>query len=791
MTQGILNCTVTLKHPLPGLDMYHGFDVRGVFMHNGSLSLDYASLTYGDPDSDTDAVLLNADGYTRWFNFPEFDGNGAPILEYFPGKLSDLQNPSAMLNGFKIFADNLDAEDSYYEWITTPGNADDRGLFGAGQVNSRRYEMKFPMPGGSPLLHFQYAVVATWEPGDPTLTGSPVYYDPFDFPTSANCEEAFFVNSNTDNSSMFYVDPGNLGGSFIADVEVFDWQGGSVGNTGVINEIERMIIEADFLPSGPVEYSPVELASMAMPATDNSSTFMVDISQCTPQSSGENEFWVIVESAGLNGESYGQGFPTEYPDDARRGAFYRGSVTVGNQAMGLTVTSIDPDTVPFWSQVDGAVITGADFMDGATVELRKDPEPPVSGLNVVWNSSSEITCDFDLTNVDSGAWDVVVINPGGAEGVLEDGFVIDPWSEEILLEQSGNRNPQMAETSGGNIVLGVACNDSTLKYHTWESAWDGPFQVDTLPGHWMMYMTSDPVNDYVYFACAEDPQFWKLYRYTGGTGTWERRDANFVNQYMAICFADPLGGIHTVSSTTSSYGHVVQCRADSWANPWILPPHWFYDDWNDKELSMGSIWCQDSTGQSYVVYEKDRWKDPYNPGTGRYIKMGIMPQGDWVLPVVTIDAMPLDYALDSPAVTVDSNDKLHAAYRRYNYTNSQWEIHYKSSSNSGQSWDSDSVIWSGADEPVEDYTFIYADGENVLHAAFEVDGYLIYRNSTDGVTWSDSEVANESIDDEPPGTGDFMPRMIATSENIAHFAWIRGLPASGYGDIHVRMRDLE
>ncbi len=341
-TEGRLDCTIKLRHPLPGLDMYNGFDVWGVFMHNGNGLLDYDGLTYpADPNSDENvAVLLNPDGYTRWFNQPEFDDDGIPILEYWPGKLSNLPMPTATLNSFKIFADGLDLEDDYYEWITTPGNADDRGIFRAGMVNSRRYELEFPIIGGSPKVDFQYAVVATWEPGDPTLTGDPSMYDLFDFPTSANCEEAFFVNVSTIGSELYYADPGDFGGIFRADIEVFDWQGGSVGGLGIPNEVKNIIIEGNFVPGESHIFTQAELASVAIPATENSSVFQVEITGCIPQASGEADFWLIVESAGLNGESYYQGFPTDYPVGARRAAFLPSTVIVSGESS-LDVIYVD------------------------------------------------------------------------------------------------------------------------------------------------------------------------------------------------------------------------------------------------------------------------------------------------------------------------------------------------------------------------------------------------------------------------------------------------------------------
>jgi hypothetical protein len=318
-------------------------------MHNGASALDYIGLTYsnGPAAGNDEAALLNADGYTRWFNQPEFDGNGSPLLEYWAGKLATLPLPTAALNPYKIFTENLGVDDDYYEWIKTPGNADDRNIFLAGQAHSRRYELKFPMIGGVPVLEFQYAVVATWEPGDPTLTGDPAWYDPADFPASANVDEAFFIHASTGNSTLYYVDSSDIGGTLKADLEVFDWQGGTVGGNGVPTEIERILLESDFLPGGTLEMSKAQVASLAQPGTENSSVFQVEIPNCAPQNSGQADLWVIVESAGENGGSYDQGFPTQYPDPFRRAAFLRGAVNVSPVKVNIppTITGIEDDLV--------------------------------------------------------------------------------------------------------------------------------------------------------------------------------------------------------------------------------------------------------------------------------------------------------------------------------------------------------------------------------------------------------------------------------------------------------------
>lgn len=788
-TEGRIDCTISLRHPFPGLDQYNGFDVWGVFMHNGSSALAYDALAYPDTAAG-DGQVLNADGYTRWFNYTEFSGPGIPLLTYFEGRLSDLPAPTAMLNGYKIFAGGLGVDDDYYDWISDEANINDRGIFIAGSANSRRYHLQFPMVGGEPLLRFQYAVVATWEPGDPTLTGSPVVYDPMDFPSSSNCDEAFFVSSDDSESTLYNNGSGSSGGSFSSSIEVFDWQGGIMGQNGVPNEISRIVMEADFLPGGSIEWNQATLASIAQPGTITSSVFQVEVNGCDPRHVQSEEYWLIVESGGMFGDSYGQGFPSPFPRDARRAAFFRGSVEVsGTIPMGLEVISIDPDTVPFYSQIDDAEITGNGFVDGCTVELRMNGDI-VTATEVVFQSSTSLLVDFDLIGVESGLWDVVVINPDDEEGILIDGLTIDPWSEEIVLEEDGNRLPQIAETSEGDVVLVVGCNDNTIDFFIWSDGWDGPYTVVNRGSHYHIYLTSDPVNDYLYLSFASTSTYGRLYRYTGGTGEWDERNSNFWSAKHCVAWADNSGQMHTSNSTTSAYGHVVHVRANDWNSGWQLPPQWYPDSWNDKEFTWGSFWDIDSTGRAYTAYEKDRWKDPYNPGTGRYIRIGWIPNaGDFGAIANVETQMTYGNYLDSPAVAVDSSDDVWCAYRLYD--GSEWHIGLKQSTSGGSSWGTASYIWSTSTEIMEDYTFLHFDYNDNLNAVVGIGDYLEYKYSTDGANWSDAETVNESADNNPPGTTDFMPMMTVASNGIMHVAWIRGSESTGYGTVYHRFRDID
>lgn len=794
-SQGLLNCTVTLKHPFPGLDKYHGFDVWGVFIHNAANGLFYEDLTYpGSPGAgDDEAILLNADGYTRWFNRYEFwDGPQIPLFGYHPGKLSNLPEPTATLNGYKIFADGLQHDEDFYEWIMNPSNSVNRGIFRAGSSNSRRYELKFPIIGGSPVLKFQYAVVANWEPGNPALTGDPSKYDPWDFPSSANCEEAFFVNAITGNSTLFNDGAGHSGGSFIAEIRIFDWQGGSVGLNGVLNEIQQIIIEAEFLPNSEVAFSKSEIASMALPHTENSSVVQVDISGCAPPKAGINEFFVIVEAAGLNAATYGQGFDSTYPN-ARRAAFYRGKVLVSTEApLSHEVYSIKPDHVPFYSTDVAAEITGLLFEPGATVQLRKDGEPPVDAVYVSFVNSTKIVCDFNLAAVDSGVWDVVVINPGPKEAILKNAFTIDIWSEEKMISSSGCKLPRIAEIAKPDVILVTGNIDATLKYQLFTASsgvWAGPYLgVNQQPHDFLISVWPDPVTDHVYIYNIAGP--YTVFRYPGGKDPFESTYNPIWGNRCAAATADIEGRIHIFNNTADAFGWVIHIRAPYWGYTGTWDISYILDSYNDKTLSEGNIIASNSAGTIFVVYEKDRALDPYfyQPGP-RSVRICRVFLGQLAGNNFSVIEETNDKNLDSPAITCTPNNVIHTAYRRFVNSTSQWRIDYERSSD-GIVFGSNSTIWSGTAEPEKGYVYLLNDSLGVLHCVYRVNKTFYYKNSSNGSTWSSEEIVDPGVSGLPSGIEDITPNAIVTNDDVLHVVWTRGNPSTKYGAVIHRMRDL-
>ncbi len=102
------------------------------------------------------------------------------------------------------------------------------------------------------------------------------------------------------------------------------------------------------------------------------------------------------------------------------------SAVVTQPAAGVSVGGINPDTVQSGGSVD-VTITGTGFEAGATVSLEggDGPTPTVSVTSV----DSSTTIMTRITTKNGGpprnrSWDVRVTNPGGATGVLGNGFTV-------------------------------------------------------------------------------------------------------------------------------------------------------------------------------------------------------------------------------------------------------------------------------------------------------------------------------------------------------------------------------
>jgi len=299
-----ITADIGIRHPFPGLDMYTGFDVIGAFMSTGA-SVYPGPSGYSCPDPEVDQMLLNADGYTRWFNGTEFEaaGNIQPLVGYRPGKLgSPGFFPTSQLNGYKYYADGLNKLGDAYDWLTI--NPTSRASFAPGSINYRRYEMRFPEAGG---IKFQYAVIAHWEdPQNP----APVLDD---FPPEANADEALVLDV-VDNSNLYYVDETNYGGKVRLELTPWDW---SASTSSVMEEYHiRMYSDAwmgayevDMTPTASDDYAYTYETNFPVETLVNSDPLEVWIEVEYPELDYTNEFGIINNADGPLTSFFNIGLP--------------------------------------------------------------------------------------------------------------------------------------------------------------------------------------------------------------------------------------------------------------------------------------------------------------------------------------------------------------------------------------------------------------------------------------------------------------------------------------------------
>jgi hypothetical protein len=317
---------VTLKHPFPGLTQYNGYDVRGVFMGDGSMNLSYNPELVYPVDGFDQSVLADPidgfggpDGYTRWFNRTEFFGGGMSLLQYTQGKMATPGFAgTATLCPYKYYADGLGKDDDLWEWLNDPSNTNQYGVFSAGQANTRNYYLRFPSGKG---VVYGYAVIASWKGSDPT-----------DHP--ANAPEAVALRV-ADNSTVYYENPGSKGGSLIFDIAVWDWDSQPSG--GVMQDY-KLFVESTVLGSVH-EFDASEMTPIG--GGEHYSTYHVEIAADNITSPDDNEYWVIAECAD---ENYSNEFGVHNAAETEPlAAFFRYGLPVSPEPSDQVVCDIEID----------------------------------------------------------------------------------------------------------------------------------------------------------------------------------------------------------------------------------------------------------------------------------------------------------------------------------------------------------------------------------------------------------------------------------------------------------------
>ncbi|HDS30555.1 MAG TPA: hypothetical protein ENN67_05860, partial [Firmicutes bacterium] len=260
---------VSIMHPFPGMTQFNGYDVRGVFMGDGFGTLNYNSkLKY--PVDGIDQLMLpdpvdgigGPDGYTRWFNKPEFSMGGMPLLQYTQGHLATPTfNGTATLNAYKYFADGLISNADLWGYLSA--NPGYNGKFSSGSKNTRNYYLRFPDSKG---VKYGYAITANWEGPD---------IHPSNAPESVACK----VN---DSSTVWYVDSSQNGGKLILDISLWNWG----------NQPSKIFIESTVL-SSVYELTSDEMVPFG--GNEHYSTWHVEIPADNVTGLENQEYWVISQ----------------------------------------------------------------------------------------------------------------------------------------------------------------------------------------------------------------------------------------------------------------------------------------------------------------------------------------------------------------------------------------------------------------------------------------------------------------------------------------------------------------
>ncbi len=242
LPKGYIVANVGIQHPFPSTNL-RGFDVMGIFIapSGGHTSTYDPSVNWPSPD---EARLLNADGFTRWWNMVEFTSCDT-IFGYTEGAMAPHGfSSTCILSPFKYYANGLGPDDP---WDPAHVALTDRGSFDTLQPGflARRYEIQFP-PKKAADYRFKYAVSSSWTPPNPGTT-PPAGTD--DFPITANRAEAVQVNIFDTGSTAYYHSPTDFGGFVSISVTITDWQG-TTSPAGAMEQISAVIVESPTLFDG-------------------------------------------------------------------------------------------------------------------------------------------------------------------------------------------------------------------------------------------------------------------------------------------------------------------------------------------------------------------------------------------------------------------------------------------------------------------------------------------------------------------------------------------------------------
>ncbi len=149
-----------------------------------------------------------------------------------------------------------------------------------------------------------------------------------------------------------------------------------------------------------------------------------------------DHYMYAVDRDGLMMWTYGAWDPIRSsPIIGSNGTLYVGTLggmlVAINNAPAPWVYSITPNTALNTGPVNITQLIGQGFAPGAIVRLIRSGVDSIEATNVIVVDSTKITCEFDLTGLDTGEWYVEVTNTDDQAGMLWEAFIVDDLSPKV------------------------------------------------------------------------------------------------------------------------------------------------------------------------------------------------------------------------------------------------------------------------------------------------------------------------------------------------------------------------
>jgi len=483
---GTIDLDLKVKHPFPGTNL-RGFDVRGILMGSGdtlSSTLDPAVI-YHAP---TGFRVLNADGYTRWWNAQEFTTSG--MYGFTPGNLGQgFFKPETTLNPYKYYCDALTPD----EEVIPDVNASNRGTFSTDLTPpelSRNYLIQFPIGGGgNPVYLFQYAIDASWAP--PT-GGNPTPKPIGDFPLEANCPEAFHIEVDTEDSTAYYESDTSLGGDLVLNIEVFDW-GAASNPDGIEGEITGIFVESPTLFDSVIS---ADFDDMLPGTQPESAIFPITIEDVTPAEPDNQMVLITVRSADVTNYAPPMTGP-DYPEGAALAAYQLVEVPILDESpeeKSITVTL--PNGGEEWITGDSETISWTSIGDIGTY-VRIDYKVADSPLNPItpstnndgtynWNPIPDVDSEDVKVVITSVTYPAVTDESDAPFTILPEPppliTVLTPNGGEVWTAGTSEEITWIWEGAvSDNVSIGYTKSDADFSLIAGSTENDGSFMWDPIP----------------------------------------------------------------------------------------------------------------------------------------------------------------------------------------------------------------------------------------------------------------------------------------------------------------------